>query len=672
LTARTLKERHRWGCVAVVLLALPITLSLGASATAAGLKQPTVSVVASPDVEIGGSVHGTATLAGGSRPTGVITFNLYGPDNPACSGTPAFTATQAISGNGSYDSGAFTPTQIGTYRWTASYGGDKRNRPAQSACDAAEASVSVTAAPQASPTLSSEAFLDVPVGEPIVDVATLANGSSPGGTITFQLYGPDDASCSGLPGFTTTTSVSGNGNYASASFTPTQVGTYRWTASYGGDANNKAAQSACDAPESSVTVSAAAAGAATIVPGFQSEDDPGSPYIGDMGGQAVRIHKAWCNINPGNTAPGSYNKTAVQDVINQVGLAHNHTPSYAPLINFTTGAPNYAKAGTASCGSRPAIGAGHEGDYGNAAQKLMFCLKRVYSADGSKCPWNDLSYPVGAGRAGVGVMGWVLGIELGNETNSATFWCKSVDANGICTNTITVDDANSYALALRDATTKIHNFSPSLPVSSGGISYGAPDGNPWGSHAVDGTTYLKQVLSQPHVDLNAVAIHPYGAGLHPDWVPVEANPYSGLNENVLDGSAAARQALNDFGYVGTPIWITEIGVDADCNNDGSDKPCNKDSPGGDKNVTAAEEQRQRDDLLTTWESVKYACTFYNVQVAMYWELVDDQSYGGTAKYYAGFLARHPSGPPYFGSPDPSKQAYQAFSQGGILTQNACH
>ena len=40
--------------------------------------------------------------------------------------------------------------------------------------------------------------------------------------------------------FTTTKAVNGNGAYTSAAFTPTLVGTYRWVASYGGDANNNA------------------------------------------------------------------------------------------------------------------------------------------------------------------------------------------------------------------------------------------------------------------------------------------------------------------------------------------------------------------------------------------------------------------------------------------------
>ncbi|HEX9415684.1 MAG TPA: IPT/TIG domain-containing protein, partial [Gaiellaceae bacterium] len=57
--------------------------------------------------------------------------------------------------------------------------------------------------------------------------------------------------------------VAGNGSYDSASFTPTQAGTYRWTASYSGDANNDAASSACNAPGEQVGV-APVPGAPTI------------------------------------------------------------------------------------------------------------------------------------------------------------------------------------------------------------------------------------------------------------------------------------------------------------------------------------------------------------------------------------------------------------------------
>jgi uncharacterized repeat protein (TIGR01451 family) len=110
---------------------------------------PTLSTSASGEVDLyGGPVTDTATIAGGRGPTGSLTFNLYGPSNtPSCAGTPVFTSTVgAVSGNRSYDSAGFTPTQAGTYYWTASYSGDPDNYPASEACGAANESVHVEGA----------------------------------------------------------------------------------------------------------------------------------------------------------------------------------------------------------------------------------------------------------------------------------------------------------------------------------------------------------------------------------------------------------------------------------------------------------------------------------------------------------------------------------------------
>src|SRR5262249_47572937 len=92
----------------------------------------------------------------------------------------------------------------------------------------------------------------------VADTATIAGGVSPTGTITFDLYGPDNSTCTGAPAFTTTKTVSGNGSHTSAAFLPTTAGSYRWIASYGGDANNAAASGgACGDSNESVIVSAA-------------------------------------------------------------------------------------------------------------------------------------------------------------------------------------------------------------------------------------------------------------------------------------------------------------------------------------------------------------------------------------------------------------------------------
>jgi hypothetical protein len=96
----------------------------------------------------------------------------------------------------------------------------------------------------------------ITLGQQTFDTATLANGFSQTGTITFRLFGPNNASCTGTPVFTSIQSVGGNNTYSSTSFTPTAVGTYNWTASYSGDANNPPTATACGDANETVTVNA--------------------------------------------------------------------------------------------------------------------------------------------------------------------------------------------------------------------------------------------------------------------------------------------------------------------------------------------------------------------------------------------------------------------------------
>lgn len=61
------------------------------------------------------------------------------------------------------------------------------------------------------------------------DTATLTGGDSPTGTITFRLYGPDNAMCTGPAVFTSTVNVTDATSYESARTRPTSPGTYRWS-----------------------------------------------------------------------------------------------------------------------------------------------------------------------------------------------------------------------------------------------------------------------------------------------------------------------------------------------------------------------------------------------------------------------------------------------------------
>ena len=97
---------------------------------------------------------------------------------------------------------------------------------------------------------------NITLGQQTFDTATLTNGFGQTGTITFRLFGPNNATCTGTPVFTSIQSVGGNNTYSSTSFTPTAVGTYNWTASYSGDANNPATATACGDANETVTVNA--------------------------------------------------------------------------------------------------------------------------------------------------------------------------------------------------------------------------------------------------------------------------------------------------------------------------------------------------------------------------------------------------------------------------------
>jgi hypothetical protein len=213
-------------------------------------KQPSLSTSAAGPVTIGDPISDTATLSGASGDAGgTITFHLFsdaGCTNEVSTGL----SPVAVSGNGSYGSGTFTPSAAGTYYWTAAYSGDANNLAASTSCgDPGESSV----VNKKQPSLSTSAAGPVTIGDPISDTATLSGATAnAGGTITFHLF--SDAGCTNeVSTGLSPVAVNGNGSYGSGAFTPNIAGTYYWTAAYSGDANNLAASTSCGDPgESSV------------------------------------------------------------------------------------------------------------------------------------------------------------------------------------------------------------------------------------------------------------------------------------------------------------------------------------------------------------------------------------------------------------------------------------
>ena len=219
--------------------------------------RPSLATTASPAVVLGGKISDTATISGGSAPSGTITFDVYGPADSNCTGAAAHTSTVTVSGNGEYRSDEFTPAARGIYRWVARYAGDADNETAATSCrDLGEETV-VTRGPLADTTLDSTVASPASAGRPVRDTATLSGGEDPTGTITFDVYGPGDPSCSRPPGSQPAPSaVSGTGPTAPARRSRRRrPGRYRWVDTYSGDESNKpAGPTACGVSSETVAV----------------------------------------------------------------------------------------------------------------------------------------------------------------------------------------------------------------------------------------------------------------------------------------------------------------------------------------------------------------------------------------------------------------------------------
>ncbi len=198
---------------------------------------PSIATVQSAGGPIGTVLNDTATLSGGSSPTGAVTFKLFAPSDATCSLAPAYTDVDASAPYAT--SPGFASNEAGVWHWTADYAGDANNVATSSGCMAEP--VTITKAAPTINTVPTPASGDV--GVVLNDTATLSGGSSPTGSVTFRLYAPSDATCSLAPAYTHTDPTA---PYATTpGFASNAAGTWHWTAVYAGDANNSPATSTC-------------------------------------------------------------------------------------------------------------------------------------------------------------------------------------------------------------------------------------------------------------------------------------------------------------------------------------------------------------------------------------------------------------------------------------------
>jgi hypothetical protein len=187
-------------------------------------------------ITVGGTIHDSATLTGATSDAGgTVTYTVY--TDSACTQGAQPAGTKTVTNGVVPDSNPITFNSAGDFYWQAVYSGDANNDGATSDCTSEHLIVT-----KANPSIATAQNLLPNDNASLTGLATNA-----GGTITFNLYDPADATCSGAPAYTQTVNVNGNGLYSTTntSFYAIDEGTWRWQVTYSGDDNNTGSTSAC-------------------------------------------------------------------------------------------------------------------------------------------------------------------------------------------------------------------------------------------------------------------------------------------------------------------------------------------------------------------------------------------------------------------------------------------
>ena len=387
--------------------------------------QPEISTSADESVTIGGSISDQAELSGGTNPTGTITFEAFGPDDDNCDGEPAYSETVNVdSGNGTYGPVSFVPTATGTYNWIASYSGDVNNEPAAGACgDEGE----VDEVNPETPEITTNASPDVSVGGDIWDTATLSGGFNPTGSITFNLYGPDDADCSDSI-FDSTVTVDGNGDYDSDPFTTSEAGTYRWIASYSGDANNDPVSGACNDENESVVVNKLQPSITTLL----SDGETSGTHLSFPIGTTVHDSATLTGATP--DAGGTVTYTVYTDSECTDEFADAGTKAVVNGVVGDSDGVTFNAAGTYYWQAE------YSGDDNNEGA-ISACTDETVEIVPNEVTINTL-------LSGQGNEGSEITVQIGHEvTDSATLTGETADAGGTVTYTVYRDDQCSIEFA---------------------------------------------------------------------------------------------------------------------------------------------------------------------------------------------------------------------------------
>jgi Bacterial Ig-like domain (group 3) len=155
---KTVRAIVSLGSSVAVLLAIAVTPIAWLASPASASATPFIKTTPSPaSPVVGDTLNDSATLeeTGSLGGSGSLTFNLYGPDDDTCSGTPVYSQilTNITSDGPFITSPGYTPSVVGIYDWTVIFSGDSDNSSAASPCGEESLTVSGPAFTCTTPTI---------------------------------------------------------------------------------------------------------------------------------------------------------------------------------------------------------------------------------------------------------------------------------------------------------------------------------------------------------------------------------------------------------------------------------------------------------------------------------------------------------------------------------------
>jgi hypothetical protein len=186
-----------------------------------------------------------------STATGSVAFEYYSSLDDCTNDANGTTAGGGSLSSGSATSDSVLFSTVGTFYWKAFFTGTGLNNDSQSPCN------EILTVQKANPTIASDPRL---IPQDHASIAGIIAGGTTQATITFSLFGPADATCSGPALYSETQDVNGTGTQTfttansgdplstPAGFRLTSAsasGTYHWSIDYSGDEANNANNRDC-------------------------------------------------------------------------------------------------------------------------------------------------------------------------------------------------------------------------------------------------------------------------------------------------------------------------------------------------------------------------------------------------------------------------------------------